>query len=293
MPSWQCSLSPAHTGTASDCPMSSARAGIASLPTPCTVGWPGWRTRGLLAIDKTFKKAPLSPLGYTAEHRYTLQAPFGPIGKAAFPFPPLGQFPMRASLDETCPELPGGVAYVVAVTIVLADEAAADGALSHVLIEPGRKRPFHWHTEGPKAKERLVACLVALGAVAHVVVHYPTGRRKTEAARASTLREVVVQLVADGVDDLVIESQRSEWGPSGPGGHPRCPPGPGHARGYRVYTWRPKKADRLLWLADGVCGAVRGFLLDDGDRWYYEQLQAARVIGEPIYLSEHTAPLSA
>lgn len=40
-------------------------------------------TRGLLAIDKTFKKAPLSPLGYTAEHRYTLQAPFGPIGKAS------------------------------------------------------------------------------------------------------------------------------------------------------------------------------------------------------------------
>jgi hypothetical protein len=37
--------------------------------------------RGLLAVDKTFKLAPLSPLGYTAEHRYTLQAPFGPIGK--------------------------------------------------------------------------------------------------------------------------------------------------------------------------------------------------------------------
>jgi hypothetical protein len=199
---------------------------------------------------------------------------------------------MRASLDETCPELPGGVAYVVAVTIVLADEAAADGALSHVLIEPGRKRPFHWHTEGPKAKERLVACLVELGAVAHVVVHYPTGRRKTEAARASTLREVVVQLVADGVDDLVIESRDRSGDRRDRGvildvlrdlGTP----------GAIAYTWRPKKADRLLWLADGVCGAVRGFLLDDGDRWYYEQLQAARVIGEPIYLSEHTAPLSA
>lgn len=39
--------------------------------------------RGLLVVDKTYKKAPLSPLGYTAEHRYTLEAPFGPIGKAS------------------------------------------------------------------------------------------------------------------------------------------------------------------------------------------------------------------
>jgi len=37
--------------------------------------------RGLLTTDKTYKKAPLSPVGYTAEHRYTLAAPFGPIGK--------------------------------------------------------------------------------------------------------------------------------------------------------------------------------------------------------------------
>lgn len=37
--------------------------------------------RRILAFDKTFKKAPLSPVGYTSENRYTLQAPFGPIGK--------------------------------------------------------------------------------------------------------------------------------------------------------------------------------------------------------------------
>jgi hypothetical protein len=37
--------------------------------------------RGLLTTDKTYKKAPLSPVGYTAEHRYTLAAPFGPIGR--------------------------------------------------------------------------------------------------------------------------------------------------------------------------------------------------------------------
>lgn len=38
------------------------------------------RSRGLIKVDQRFKKAPLSPVGYTAEHRYTLQYPFGPTG---------------------------------------------------------------------------------------------------------------------------------------------------------------------------------------------------------------------
>lgn len=40
----------------------------------------GLEKRGLLTIDKLFKIAPLSAVGYTAEHRYTLQPPFGPKG---------------------------------------------------------------------------------------------------------------------------------------------------------------------------------------------------------------------
>jgi hypothetical protein len=44
-------------------------------------GLNGLRSHGLLVMTKTFKKAPLSPVGYTAEHRYTLQVPFGPIGR--------------------------------------------------------------------------------------------------------------------------------------------------------------------------------------------------------------------
>lgn len=36
--------------------------------------------KNLIKVDKTYKKAPLSPLGYTVEHRYTLCDPFGPIG---------------------------------------------------------------------------------------------------------------------------------------------------------------------------------------------------------------------
>lgn len=43
-------------------------------------GVAGLAGRGLLDVNKRFKKAPLSAVGYTAEHLYTLQEPFGPIG---------------------------------------------------------------------------------------------------------------------------------------------------------------------------------------------------------------------
>ena len=36
--------------------------------------------RSLLSVEKRFKKAPLSAVGYTSEQRYTLRAPFGPTG---------------------------------------------------------------------------------------------------------------------------------------------------------------------------------------------------------------------
>lgn len=44
-------------------------------------GISGLQGRGLLDVKQLFKKAPLSPQGYTAEHRYTLLPPFGPVGR--------------------------------------------------------------------------------------------------------------------------------------------------------------------------------------------------------------------
>jgi len=38
--------------------------------------------RGLLEMHKHFKTAPLSPTGYTADNLYTLQQPFGPLGRS-------------------------------------------------------------------------------------------------------------------------------------------------------------------------------------------------------------------
>jgi hypothetical protein len=45
----------------------------------------GLETRGLLEVDKHWKKAPLTAAGYTAENRYTLQPPFGPQGRRSGP----------------------------------------------------------------------------------------------------------------------------------------------------------------------------------------------------------------
>lgn len=43
-------------------------------------GIAGLKARDLLHDDKSFKPAPLSAVGYTEEHRYTLLTPFGPVG---------------------------------------------------------------------------------------------------------------------------------------------------------------------------------------------------------------------
>ena len=42
-------------------------------------GLHGLDSHGLLSIEKHYKEAPLTPQGYTAENRYTLQPPFGPM----------------------------------------------------------------------------------------------------------------------------------------------------------------------------------------------------------------------
>jgi hypothetical protein len=44
-------------------------------------GLVGLQRRALLTADKTYKKAPPSAVGYTAEHRHTLADPFGPVGR--------------------------------------------------------------------------------------------------------------------------------------------------------------------------------------------------------------------
>lgn len=55
-------------------------------------GLTGLKNHDLLFVNKTLKQAPLSPVGYTEEKRYTLLQPFGPVGPKRAP---------RSSTSET------------------------------------------------------------------------------------------------------------------------------------------------------------------------------------------------
>lgn len=182
---------------------------------------------------------------------------------------------MLAALDETYPEVAGSFAYVVGGVVVAEQEATARAALARVLDVPGRTRPFHWHREGPRARLRLIECMVEIGAVAHACVHYPTSRSRLEAAREAALRDLLPRLVREGASDIVIESRgriedardRSVILDAGAG---------------LRYDWRTKR-EPLLWLADGVCGAVREHLVGSHDAPYFGRLVANGVLASLVY----------
>ncbi|MDQ1399740.1 MAG: hypothetical protein QOK20_1672 [Acidimicrobiaceae bacterium] len=96
----------------------------------------------------------------------------------------------------------------------------------------------------------MLTCIEELAVVSHVCVHYPTGRRGQERARAASLEHLVVELVVDGVDDLIIESrtanddrrdQTTILDTLRNHSHPNA----------MTYQWRSKE-ERLLWIADGI-----------------------------------------
>jgi hypothetical protein len=193
---------------------------------------------------------------------------------------------MIALIDEAVPALPGGLAYVVGSTVLLVDDVTAKAAIANVLTRPGRTRPFHWAREGATIRQNMIDCLIEIGAVAHVCVHHPTGRKKTEAAREIGLREVIPRLLQDGATTLLIESRAKQ------DVHDRdvildILERSGRS-GRLTYDWRDK-TESLLWLPDAVCGAVSEFLLHTNDAMYYERLCQAGVIGGLIYVSGRSA----
>ena len=184
-----------------------------------------------------------------------------------------------ALVDEVAPEDKGGIYYVVTAAVLLAEEADARGVLSE-LLPADRKRPFHWHTEGRTTREAMMGCIDRLGIVAHVCVHYPTGPRRQESARAAAFEELLPVLIDDGVDHLIIESRA------------RAQDGRDKQAILEVlrrtetpsaitYEWRGK-AEPLLWIADAIAGSVRDHLLGDTDLWL-DSLRTMNAVGELRY----------
>jgi hypothetical protein len=189
---------------------------------------------------------------------------------------------MLAVMDETAPSDSGGIYYVVAATIILHDDSAQiRERLRGIISQPGRKRPFHWSVEGSEIRARMIACLGEIGAVAHVCVHYPTGRKRQELARAHGIKTLLPLLLNEGVDELLIESRgealvdnrdkRVIVGTLQSLGNPTL-----------SYAWRDK-SEELLWLADAVCGSIRDYLMGENSS-SFEQLRELGVVTEPIYI---------
>jgi hypothetical protein len=186
---------------------------------------------------------------------------------------------MKALFDETIPLVGGHYAYTVVATVVVDDDEARMKEDLHV-VTGDRKRGFHWADEGPKARQRMISCLIELGACAHVVVHHPTARRGQERARAAAFEELLPAVLGDGADELVIESRGAKL----------------DARDRAVvmgtlkdlgrtevsYGWEGKSTPEL-WLPDAVCGAV-GMYLDRSEPDWYVLLCEAQVITEPKYI---------
>lgn len=181
-----------------------------------------------------------------------------------------------AVLDEAAPADRGGIYYIVTAAIML-DVNAVRRGLNEV-VPTDRTRPFHWATEGPQARNRMVELLIEAGVVAHVVVHYPTGRRRQEEARRSAMVELVPLVVAEGAAELIIES-RSER--EDQRDRQSVIEAMGLAEQTIGYRWEPK-SESLLWVADAVCGAVKEYLLHEDNSWL-ERLESASVVSELRY----------
>lgn len=183
---------------------------------------------------------------------------------------------MIAVMDESCPADPRGIYYIVTAAIIL-DYEQVTCQLAAVLPSR-RRRPFHWVNEGPQARGRMMDLLVGSGLVAHVVVHYPTGRRSQERARNAAITELVPVIIAEGAEELVIESRAARED----GRDRQAVIEALHQAGAKLrYRWDDKTTP-VLWIADAICGVVKEYLLGE-DTEPFKQLRAGGVLDELRY----------
>ncbi|MCP4963593.1 MAG: hypothetical protein GY925_30530 [Actinomycetia bacterium] len=192
--------------------------------------------------------------------------------------PMLGE--LIAVIDETVPEVGAGVHYVLTTAVTLSP-TDVDLSLAQLFTDtPGRKRPFHWHKEGPAARNRITEIIIEHGVVAHS--RYQTvGRRGQRDARQLLLADLSTELHLEGVDHLIIESVDDVTNGrdkrtlldsfESSGGVPFA------------YDWR-SKSERILWIADAINGAIHDYFVG-GDITWFNQLTSGGVLdGEPRHL---------
>lgn len=186
---------------------------------------------------------------------------------------------MIAVVDETTPEVAGGILYAVVSVVLIADAVQAKEELATVLPQ-GRTQPFHWNKEGPRAREAMRVCIEQVGAVGRAMV-VQCGRKSQEPARAVALGATIRHLLGEGCSELFIES-RAIAGDTRDRAVILDELAAAKAPGALQYEWRTK-SEPLLWIADAVGGAVREHLSGGASQWY-EPIRAATDL-EIEYLS--------
>ena len=176
---------------------------------------------------------------------------------------------MMGVLDETTPEVGGGILYTVVSGLIIRDEEEARTELSHIVS--GRQRGFHWMTEGPVARSAMVSCLTAIDVVGSAVVA-ECGRRGQEAARERALRASVEELLGSGCSRLIIESRSSRQDDRDRGVILDLLRGMPDTVALK-YEWQSKE-EPLLWVPDAIGGVVREYLLGEPSPWF-DKIQAA------------------
>jgi len=186
---------------------------------------------------------------------------------------------MIAVIDETIPEMGPGVFYVLTTAVILNPTSAA-AALAMVFDDtPGRTRAFHWHREGPTARQRLIDIIIRQGVVAHSR-YQSVARNKQRRARQTLLVRLADDLHIEGIEHLIIESGDEVTNSrdrnsllthfEDRGGVPF------------EYDWRSKK-ERLLWIADAINGALHDYYLHGNPEWFIQLCDSGVLSGEPIY----------
>jgi hypothetical protein len=192
------------------------------------------------------------------------------------------EFNMLALIDETSAELSDGMFYVVATTVLLESADVVRPLLAEVVGE--RSRPFHWAKEGTQTRDRMLETLCAIGALAVPWVHHPTARKGQERARQGLLAEAVVELVSEGVNELILESRDGVGYSSLDAKDAQTLRNTVRSLDVSAdllaWSWAAK-SEPLLWAVDAVCGATREFLLGDPRAW--DRLVEGKVLEAPRY----------
>lgn len=167
-----------------------------------------------------------------------------------------------AVVDESSPVAGAGIAYLISTAIVVEPIDAA-AACRQVIGE--RVRPFHWHREGPKAREGMLE--LVNDRVIEVFCQYRSVPRSGQVAgRRAILGSQLPMIEGAGVSHLIIESgdrhsDRRDRSTILDAFSDRTVP--------FQYDWRTKD-EPLLWIADAISGAVSEHLTGKDDDAFNE-----------------------